>query len=105
MKKWFTHNEPIVPVEGGYLYQFHYPAEINLAHAVQVGYHETLASAMAIQKYHARNQGGQIGIILNLTPSYPRDATNPADVKAAQIADAFFQPFILRSCREGGIPR
>ena len=51
-----------MPVEGGYLYQFHYPAEINLAHAVQVGYHETLASAMAIQKYHARNQGGQIGI-------------------------------------------
>ncbi|SPU05794.1 mannoside-phospho-beta-d-glucosidase [Bacillus spizizenii] len=22
VKKWFTHNEPIVPVEGGYLYDF-----------------------------------------------------------------------------------
>ncbi|WP_076800379.1 glycoside hydrolase family 1 protein [Latilactobacillus curvatus] len=104
VKKWFTHNEPIVPVEGGYLYQFHYPAEINLAHAVQVGYHETLASAMAIQKYHARNQGGQIGIILNLTPSYPRDATNPADVKAAQIADAFFNRSFLDPAVKGEFP-
>ena len=25
VKMWFTFNEPIVPVEGGYLYDFHYP--------------------------------------------------------------------------------
>ena len=35
VKKWFTHNEPIVPIEGGYLYQFHYPNEINMKHAVR----------------------------------------------------------------------
>jgi len=52
VKKWFTHNEPIVPVEGGYLYQFHYPNEINMEHAVQVGYHEVLSSAMAVKAYH-----------------------------------------------------
>lgn len=54
-----------------------------------VGYHENLASAKAIQAYHEMGLAGEIGIILNLTPSYPRDEDNPADVKAAQMADAF----------------
>lgn len=104
VKYWFTHNEPIVPVEGGYLYQFHYPAEVNMKHAVQVGYHEALASALAIQAYHQMNLGGQIGIILNLTPSYPRDENNPADVKASQLADAFFNRSFLDPAIKGEYP-
>ncbi|WP_416336662.1 glycoside hydrolase family 1 protein [Enterococcus casseliflavus] len=104
VKKWFTHNEPIVPVEGGYLYQFHYPNEINMKHAVQVGFHETLASAKAIKVYHEMNLGGEIGIILNLTPSYPRDENDPEDVKAAQIADAFFNRSFLDPAVKGMFP-
>ncbi|OUZ18525.1 6-phospho-beta-glucosidase [Enterococcus cecorum] len=105
VKYWFTHNEPIVPVEGGYLYQFHYPAEVNMKHAVQVGYHEALASALAIQAYHQMNLGGQIGIILNLTPSYTRDENNPADVKASQLADAFFNRSFLEPAIKGEYPQ
>ncbi len=104
VKKWFTHNEPIVPVEGGYLYQFHYPNEINMKHAVQVGFHETLASAKAIKVYHEMNLGGEIGIILNLMPSYPRDENDPEDVKAAQIADAFFNRSFLDPAVKGTFP-
>ncbi|MDZ5757193.1 glycoside hydrolase family 1 protein [Carnobacterium maltaromaticum] len=104
VKKWFTHNEPIVPVEAGYLYQFHYPMEINLRHAVQVGFHEMLASAKAIEAYHEMKLDGEIGIILNLTPSYPRDAANPADVKAAAIADAFFNRSFLDPSVKGTFP-
>lgn len=104
VKKWFTHNEPIVPVEGGYLYQFHYPNEINMKHAVQVGFHETLASAKAIKVYHEMNIGGEIGIILNLTPSYPRDENDPEDVQAAQIADAFFNRSFLDPAVKGTFP-
>lgn len=33
VKKWFTHNEPIVPVEGGYLYDFHYPNKVDFKEA------------------------------------------------------------------------
>ena len=96
MKKWFTHNEPIVPVEGGYLYQFHYPNHVDFKEAVQVGFHENLArDAKAIQIYHETGQDGEIGIILNLTPSYPRDENNADDVKAAAIADAFFNRSFL----------
>ncbi|KAF1291739.1 glycoside hydrolase family 1 protein [Candidatus Enterococcus leclercqii] len=104
VKKWFTHNEPIVPVEGGYLYQFHYPNIIDMKKAVAVGYHETLASAKAIAAYHDMNLGGEIGIILNLTPSYPRDPQNPEDVQAAIMADAFFNRSFLDPAVKGEFP-
>lgn len=104
VNKWFTHNEPIVPVEGGYLYQFHYPAVVDMKRAVQVAYHESLASAKAIKVYHEMNLDGEIGIILNLTPSYPRDASDPEDVKAAQLADAFFNRSFLDPAIKGTFP-
>lgn len=72
--------------------------------AIQVGYHEALASALAIKSYHEMEQGGVIGIILNLTPSYPRDESNPEDVKAAQIADAFFNRSFLDPAVKGEFP-
>ncbi|MBU5365636.1 glycoside hydrolase family 1 protein [Enterococcus devriesei] len=105
VKKWFTHNEPIVPVEGGYLYQFHYPNQISFKEAVAVGYHENLASAKAIKAYHEMNLGGEIGIILNLTPSYPRDEQNSADVKAAEMADVFFNRSFLDPAIKGEFPQ
>ncbi|MFT0668981.1 family 1 glycosylhydrolase, partial [Enterobacter hormaechei subsp. xiangfangensis] len=79
---WFTFNEPIVPVEGGYLYDFHYPNVVDFRRAATVAYHTVLAHAKAVQAYRAGHYAGEIGIVLNLTPSYPR-SRNPADVKAA----------------------
>ncbi|WOD63801.1 glycoside hydrolase family 1 protein [Niallia taxi] len=104
VKKWFTHNEPIVPVEGGYLYDFHYPNEVDFKKAVQVGYHTILASAKAIQAYKNQGQDGKIGIVLNLTPSYPR-SQNPADVKASVLADAFFNRSFLDPSVKGEFPQ
>lgn len=88
VKHWFTFNEPIVHVECGYLNCNHYPHVVDPKAAVQVAYHTALASACAIQAYHALQQGGKIGIVLNLTPAYPR-SNHPADVKAAEIAELF----------------
>lgn len=103
VKKWFTHNEPIVPVEGGYLYDFHYPTEVDFGKAVQVGYHTILSSAKAIKAYKEIGQDGKIGIVLNLTPSYPR-SQHPADVKASVIADAFFNRSFLDPSVKGEFP-
>lgn len=103
VKKWFTHNEPVVPVEGGYLYDFHYPNVVDFKRAVTVGYHTILASSRAIEAYHKLDQDGKIGIILNLTPSYPR-SQNPADVKAARIADALFNRSFLDPSVKGIFP-
>lgn len=101
--KWFTHNEPIVPVECGYLYGYHYPAFCDFGKAVQVGFHSVLASAKAIKAYHDKELGGKIGIILNVTPSYPR-SNHPADVDAAEKADLLFNRSFLDPSVKGTFP-
>ncbi|WP_163462614.1 family 1 glycosylhydrolase, partial [Klebsiella michiganensis] len=68
----FTFNEPIVPVEAGYLNDLHYPCVVDFKRAVTVAYHSVLAHAMAVQRFRARGLPGSIGIILNLSPTYPR---------------------------------
>lgn len=104
VKKWFTHNEPIVPVEGGYLYDFHYPNVVDFKRAVQVAYHTILAHAKAVEAFKAAKiKEGRIGIILNLTPSYPR-SNNPADLKAARICDLLFNRSFLDPTIKGEFP-
>ncbi|MCY8224832.1 glycoside hydrolase family 1 protein [Bacillus haynesii] len=104
VKKWFTHNEPIVPAEGGYLYDFHYPNIVDFQKAVQVAYHEILSNAKAVEAYRRLGGDGKIGIILNLTPSYPR-SQHPADVRASEIADAFFNRSFLDPAVKGEFPQ
>lgn len=103
VKHWFTFNEPIVPVEGGYLYDFHYPNVVDFRRAATVAYHTMLAHAAAVQRYREADQGGEIGIILNLTPSYPR-SQNPADVRAANHADLLFNRSFLDPALRGSYP-
>lgn len=86
--RWFTFNEPIVHVECGYLQQYHYPCKVDPAAAAQVAYHTALASALAVRACHELVPGAKIGIVLNLTPAYPR-SDNPADLRAARIAELF----------------
>ncbi|UOQ94586.1 glycoside hydrolase family 1 protein [Halobacillus shinanisalinarum] len=105
VKKWFTFNEPIVPVEGGYLYDFHYPNVVDAKRAIQVGYNTMIANAKSIKafRFHQFDES-QIGVILNLTPSYPR-SQNPADLKASQIADLFFNRSFLDPAVLGKYPQ
>ena len=104
VKKWFTFNEPVVPVEGGYLYDFHYPNVVDARRAVQVAYHTMIAHAKAVVAFRTAGiTGGQIGIILNLTPSYPR-SQHPADLKASKAADLFFNRSFLDPAVLGKYP-
>ncbi|WED24605.1 glycoside hydrolase family 1 protein [Vibrio sp. JC009] len=104
VKHWFTFNEPIVPVEGGYLYDFHYPNVVDFKRAATVAYHTILAHAKAVKKYRSLNLDGQIGIILNLTPSYPR-SENPADKEASRICDLMFNRSFLDPAVKGEYPQ
>lgn len=90
-------------MEGGYLYDFHYPNEIDFQKAVQVAYHEILSNAKAVEAYRRLGGDGKIGIILNVTPSYPR-SRHPEDVKASEIADAFFNRSFLDPAVKGEFP-
>ncbi|MBU5213019.1 glycoside hydrolase family 1 protein [Heyndrickxia oleronia] len=106
VKHWFTFNEPMVIVDGQYLYQFHYPNVIDGKKAVQVAYNLNLASAKAIKVFKElgmHRKDAQIGIILNLTPSYPASQSEE-DVKAGRIADLWRNEMFLKTAIYGEFP-
>lgn len=103
VETWFTQNEPIVPVEAGYLYDMHYPNELNFKKAVQVAYHSLLASAKAIREFKQSYHNGEIGIILNVTPTYAR-SNHAADQKASRIADLLLNRAFLDPSVKGEFP-
>ena len=101
---WITFNEPIVPVECGYLYDYHYPNKVDAKAAVQVAYHTQLASSLAVKACHELLPDKKIGIVLNLTPAYPR-SSHPADLKAARVAELFQAKSFLEPSVKGVYPR
>lgn len=105
VKYWITFNEPIVPVEGGYLYDFHYPCKQDGKLAVQVGYNILLTHAKAVNAFNKLNlENSKIGVVLNLTPSYTR-SDSKADKKAAWYADLLFNRSFLDPMVKNEIPQ
>ncbi|MDX8335899.1 glycoside hydrolase family 1 protein [Candidatus Cetobacterium colombiensis] len=104
VKYWTTFNEPIVPVEGGYLYDFHYPNKKDPKLATQVAYNIILAHAKTVNLYKNMKISGEIGVILNLTPSYSR-SNSEEDLKAAYMADLFFNRSFLDPMLKGEFPK
>lgn len=102
--RWFTFNEPIVHVEEQYLNQNHYPMEVDPKKAVQSAFNSQLASAKAIERFRNHDLDSKIGIVLNLTPAYPR-SQNPSDLKAAKIADLFQCKSFLDPAIHGQYPK
>ncbi len=100
---WFTFNEPIVPVLGGYIEDFHYPNVIDFKRAAQASFYTVLAHALAIKKFKAYSFSSKIGAVLNLSPVYPR-SQNVHDLKAAEIADLFYNRSFLDSMVKGAFP-
>ncbi|MDQ0255860.1 6-phospho-beta-glucosidase [Evansella vedderi] len=91
---WVTFNEPIVPVEMGYLNDKHLPAVYDMGRATQAAYFTLLAHVKAVRAFRESEQTGGIGIILNLTPSYPK-SDQEEDREAAKWADIFFNRSFL----------
>lgn len=104
--EWFTHNEPIVVVECGYLLGFHYPDLKDGKKAVQVAYNLQLASSLAIERFRKINKNAQakIGIILNLTPNYAKDE-EIQNLKAAHFADLWQNQLFLDASVKGYFPQ
>lgn len=106
VKEWVVHNEPMVVVDGEYLYQFHYPKLVDGKKAVQVAYHLNLATAKTIQLYREKGfdkEGGRIGIVLNLTPTYAA-SEEPEDQAAAHFAELWNNKMFLEPAIHGHFP-
>lgn len=104
VKDWTTFNEPMVHIECGYLYQYHYPAIVDFKKAVQVGYHTLMAHVRAVEEFKKINiKNGRIGIILNISPAYAR-SNSIEDIEAKENADYLFTKSFLDPCVLGVIP-
>lgn len=101
---WTTFNEPMVIPEAGYLYGFHYPKYVGKGkEAVQIIYNINLASAKVIKLYRSMNLCGKIGIILNLTPAYPK-SDSKEDLAASKFTDDLFNRSFLDPAVRGIFP-
>ncbi|MGL4367622.1 MAG: glycoside hydrolase family 1 protein [Brevinemataceae bacterium] len=88
VKYWFTFNEPIVVPYIAYMDDYMYPNVIDMHRGMTTAYHTALAHAEAVNIFRQGKFDGKIGIILNISPSYPR-SQHPEDQKAAYLADLF----------------
>lgn len=94
----------MVVVEGEYLYQFHYPNLVDGKKGVQVAYNLNLASAKAIERFKKLAlTEAQIGIVLNLTPTYAA-SDKPSDQEAARIAELWNNKLFLEPAIHGRFP-
>ncbi|GED49980.1 glycoside hydrolase family 1 protein [Carnobacterium maltaromaticum] len=99
VSQWFTFNEPLGPILGTYLECFHYPNIVDFKRGAQAAFNTIFAHARAIEEFKKLGLSSKIGVILNLSPTYPR-SQHPADVEAAEIADqlytrSFLDPMVL----------
>lgn len=104
VSKFTTFNEPIVPVEGGYLYDFHYPNKKNTTLAVQVAYNIILAHSLTVKKFRSKYPEKEIGIILNLTPTYVNEETQE-NLESSKMADIIFNRSFLDPIILGKFPK
>ncbi|WP_291291260.1 glycoside hydrolase family 1 protein [Enterococcus sp.] len=104
VKKWATFNEPLVHIECGYMGDAHWPRVHDFKRAIQVGYHTLLAHAKAVAVFRELAiPNGEIAIILNLSPVYPK-SQQAADLVAAEWADLLYIRSFLDATVLGRFP-
>jgi beta-glucosidase len=104
VKKWITHNEPIVAAFCGYADGIHAPGFKDRALGVQVAHHLLLSHAKAVQAFRQLNlNDGKIGITLNLTPIDPATGSLQ-DKEAVYLADGEKNRWFLDPVFKGSYP-
>jgi len=100
-----TMNEPIVPIFAGYLKQGnHWPRVYDPQLAFDVGNRMILAHARAVKAHRAKERSSKIGVIINVSPSHPRDKSNPKDVEAARTFHTMHNLWMLDPMLNGIFP-
>lgn len=100
---WVTHNEPWCIATLGHETGEHAPGHRDPAESLVVAHHLLLSHGRAVERLRARVREAQVGIVLNLTPSYPASAS-AADADAARNFDGFFNRWYLDPLYRGSYP-
>jgi beta-glucosidase len=100
---WMTLNEPWEHAALGHLLGVHAPGKHNPWTYFRVAHHELLGHGMALERIRAIAPKAQVGTVLSLTPILPA-TSRPRDVRAARVADQFFNDFYLDGLFKGRYP-
>jgi beta-glucosidase len=101
---WFTINEPWVVGSVGHHEGRHAPGLTDLRSSLVTDHHVLLAHGQAVRAYRDLGQGGRIGIVLNLSPTYPATESD-ADRQAAGWFDGYLNRWFLDPVLRGEYPR
>ncbi len=103
VKRWATFNEPSNPAVLGYATGLHAPGRKDLAAAARAIHHLNLAHVAAADVLHQTVADAQVGIVLALNAFSPA-SDDPADVRAAEFADAVNHGSFTGPALEGRYP-
>ena len=100
---WFTINEPWVASTLGYRLGLHAPGHRDLAESIRASHHLLLAHGRAVQAFRASGKLGRIGVVLSLSPTYPKTDSGE-DVDAARGSDGYTNRWYLEPLFRGRYP-
>jgi beta-glucosidase len=101
---WITHNEPMVAAFVGNFEGRHAPGNQDPRTALQVAHHLLLSHGRAVPVLRSARAGAQVGITLNLSPSFP-ESDSPEDQAAAQRFDMAYNRWFLDPVFGRGYPQ
>lgn len=91
---WMTHNEPWMASFIAHLRGVHAPGLEDLQAALRAAHHILLSHGEAVRVFRASGPPGEIGIALNLQPTYPASGSD-ADADAAWGSDGYTNRWFL----------
>lgn len=94
VRLWMTHNEPWMASFIGHLRGVHAPGLRDLQSALRAAHHLLLSHGEAVRAFRASGRPGEIGIVLNLQPTYPATGS-AADRDAARGSDGYTNRWFL----------
>jgi beta-glucosidase len=104
VKDWMTHNEPWCISILSHQIGEHAPGLKDTKVALQVAHNVLLSHGLALPVVRQNSPGAQVGIVLNLNPSYPAMDTE-ADRRAAHMFHAKFNLWFLNPISGKGYPQ
>ena len=104
-KLWITLNEPWVSAHVGYGLGEHAPGKRDLGTALRAAHNLLLAHGLAVRAVRQVGApGAQVGITLNLHPTYPASGS-PADAAAAARVEGYVDRWFLDPVLKGSYPQ
>lgn len=104
VREWALFNEPYIFTSRGYLLGRYAPGRRSLRSFLKSLHTVNHAHAQGLRAIRAVNAAAQVGSVFALAPTEPATA-QPADVEAAEYADALFNRVFLAPLMSGAYPQ